>query len=500
MKVSILVPAYEPVAHLATTVSARQMFQVDELAQAIQCALSIEIPIFQGTLADAPASGYLLAFQVPSTIDPQLAHRIVAFDEDRSSLMRRVEQHGFVAAVEKQRYFEWRTRRDAERGYGLVGKKDVAAGMPARIVSGPYTSARYGMIASDTARDLPGLIAEYLKAHEAAFMAAGVAERGQREPDLAHSGARSSRSSVVFPGLGRQNDARTIHAQDEESRMPMTQEELLSQLSRLLPAQFEGLVYRLGIPASDLPAPSAPQGIRAAEVLRHLENTGELGRLEAMLAGRAPAGAGTARTAPAAPTRHNILFLAANPTGTTQVALDREARAIQVELERTTFRERFELVTRWAVEPLDLLREMRRLKPTVVHFSGHGGQQGLGFHSEGGAGLQVVSTDALQETFGAAGSSVKIVVLSACFSTSHAQALLAHVDCVVGTNGSLLDEVARNFAIGFYGACGDQQSVAVAFKQGSAAISLSGLRGVDRPELMTRPGVDASKLVLADPA
>jgi len=216
-----------------------------------------------------------------------------------------------------------------------------------------------------------------------------------------------------------------------------------------------------------------------------------------MLAARSSAGAATARTAPAAPTKHTILFLAANPSGTTQVALDREARSIQVELERITWRDRFELVTRWAAEPLDLLREMRRLKPTVVHFSGHGGQQGLGFHREGGAGVQVVSTDALQESFGAAGSSVKVVVLSACFSTAHAQALLAHVDCVVGTNGTLLDEVARNFAIGFYGGCGDQQSVAAAFKQGCAAVSPSGVLAVARPELMTRPGVDASKLVLA---
>jgi hypothetical protein len=26
----------------------------------------------------------------------------------------------------------------------------------------------------------------------------------------------------------------------------------------------------------------------------------------------------------------------------------------------------------WAAEPLDLLRELRKRKPTVVHFSGHG--------------------------------------------------------------------------------------------------------------------------------
>jgi hypothetical protein len=76
--------------------------------------------------------------------------------------------------------------------------------------------------------------------------------------------------------------------------------------------------------------------------------------------------------------KHIILFLAANPIETAQLALDREARAIQKELESAGFRNRFELVTRWAVEPLDLLRELRRLRPTVVHFSGHGGQRAPG--------------------------------------------------------------------------------------------------------------------------
>src|SRR5215468_5546321 len=80
--------------------------------------------------------------------------------------------------------------------------------------------------------------------------------------------------------------------------------------------------------------------------------------------------------------KHIILFLAANPLGTTELALGREARAIQEELERSGQRDRFEFVTRWAVQPLDLIRELRRLKPTVVHFSGHGQgggrQQGTG--------------------------------------------------------------------------------------------------------------------------
>jgi hypothetical protein len=222
--------------------------------------------------------------------------------------------------------------------------------------------------------------------------------------------------------------------------------------------------------------------------------------------------------------KHTILFLAANPGGTDRLALDEEARAIQVELERSGFRDRFELVTRWAVRPLDLLRELRRIKPTVVHFSGHGASDAAGEHRPDSAprrdavdepgynggtpwhGLffegpdgraQLVSTEALEETFAAAGTSVKLVVLSACYSEVQAQALLPHVGCVVGVSGSIRDDAARSFAIGFYGGLGDRESVAAAHKQGCAAIRLEGLHDSARPHLVIRADVDASKLVLA---
>ena len=74
--------------------------------------------------------------------------------------------------------------------------------------------------------------------------------------------------------------------------------------------------------------------------------------------------------------KHVILFLAANPSATDRLALDLEARAIHQELKRSGFRDRFDFQTRWAAEPLDLLRELRELKPTIVHFSGHGGARG----------------------------------------------------------------------------------------------------------------------------
>lgn len=227
-------------------------------------------------------------------------------------------------------------------------------------------------------------------------------------------------------------------------------------------------------------------------------------------------------------TKHTILFLAANPVGAGRLALDEEARAIHEELERSGHRDKFELVTRWAVRPLDLLRELRKLKPAIVHFSGHGGcelqastglrrevlgksgavdgtaldpdqQYGLCFQGPDGR-PQLVSAAGLAQAFGAAGSSVKLVVLNACYSNEQAEALLVHVGCVVGMRGAIHDDAARSFAIGFYGGLGEHESIATAFEQGEVAINLEGLPDADRPRLRVRAGVDARALILANVA
>src|SRR5262245_54512298 len=111
-------------------------------------------------------------------------------------------------------------------------------------------------------------------------------------------------------------------------------------------------------------------------------------------------------------TKHTILFLAANPQGggpggldpqARRSAFDLEARAIRKELKLSGYGDRFDLVTRWAAEPHDLLRELRAFRPTVVHFSGHGGPGGLFFQAPDGE-ARVVSPEAIAETFEAAGA------------------------------------------------------------------------------------------------
>jgi hypothetical protein len=223
--------------------------------------------------------------------------------------------------------------------------------------------------------------------------------------------------------------------------------------------------------------------------------------------------------------KHTILFLAANPNSTDRLALDREARSIQSELERSGARDSFEFCTRWTAEPLDLLRELRKLRPTIVHFCGHGSSGVTGeqwssdpsrdvapphvhvdhhsserdavyFHGPDGR-ARPVSPEALAAAFGAAGKSIRVVVLNACYTKKLAEVLTEHVDCVIGTPGSVRDEVARSFAIALYGGLMEGESVKAACRQGKVAISLEALGGSDSPQLVVRAGFDPDSIFVA---
>ena len=305
--------------------------------------------------------------------------------------------------------------------------------------------------------------------------------------------------------------------QQEKGGRPRERDEVLGYatrlilLGRLLDADLLCWPPRANVILALLDASrAADDDVASSSYLRREGNISKLapsfsGAIGVLLPAPMPPAPSDAETSLPSPPiqKHTILFLSANPGETDRLALDREARAIQGELERSGHRDCFKFETRWAVEPLDLLRELRKLKPTVVHFSGHGGRSVGGEPSYGlflcgpDGRAQPVSAAAITEAFGAAGASVKLVVLNACYTEVQAKALLTHVDCVVGMGDSIHDDAARNFAIGFYGGLGEHEPVAAAYRQGCAAIRLQGLPDGDRPQLKVRAGVDASRLVLA---
>ena len=59
----------------------------------------------------------------------------------------------------------------------------------------------------------------------------------------------------------------------------MTREALLSRLSKLLPSQFEQVLFLARVPQEHLSAATAAQALRAVELIRYVEQQHQLDRL-----------------------------------------------------------------------------------------------------------------------------------------------------------------------------------------------------------------------------
>jgi curved DNA-binding protein CbpA len=165
-----------------------------------------------------------------------------------------------------------------------------------------------------------------------------------------------------------------------------------------------------------------------------------------------------------------ILILASNPRK--DLNLDREIRDLKNVIEASLDRQQFEVEDALAVRVGDLQDLLFRHRPQIVHFCGHGsGQQGLVFEGNDG-GEQWVRAEALSDLFRLFSTNVGCVLLNACYSEEQANAIVNHIDYVIGMNQEIRDDAAIAFAKGFYRALGYECSVEQAYEFGKNAIQL----------------------------
>jgi len=174
-----------------------------------------------------------------------------------------------------------------------------------------------------------------------------------------------------------------------------------------------------------------------------------------------------------------ILILAANPQGTSRLRLDREAREIEDGLQRSQLRERFQIEQRWASRPRDVQRALLDIDPQIVHFCGHGeGQAGLVLEDETGR-VKLVSTEALSNLFGLFADRIECVLLNACYAGVQADALVQHINYVIGMRQEIRDDLAIAFSVGFYKGLGAGQLIEAAFESGCQAIQANTPRSLN---------------------
>lgn len=195
-----------------------------------------------------------------------------------------------------------------------------------------------------------------------------------------------------------------------------------------------------------------------------------------------------------------ILILSSNPKGTSILDLDREIRDIREGLRRSQHRDQFQIEVRGAVRPEDLRRSLLDIRPQIVHFCGHGdGESGLVLEDDNGQ-VQLVDSGELARLFEIFADQVECILLNACYSEVQANALIQHINYVIGMNREIPDAAAIAFSIGFYDGIGAGEPIETAYKLGCSTIEtdLPNAPTASRQLIPIQSPENADPLVLPD--
>jgi hypothetical protein len=189
----------------------------------------------------------------------------------------------------------------------------------------------------------------------------------------------------------------------------------------------------------------------------------------------------------------SILFLSADPTNASRLRLGEETREIQEKLQLSKQRDEFTLHQRMSIRPMDISQALLNIQPQVVHFSGHGMQDGALCVEDLIGKTHPIPPDALAALFEQFSNQVTCVILNACYSEIQANAIAEHISYVIGMNQAIGDKAAIAFAVGFYQALGAGRPFEDAFKLGCVQIRLQGIPEHLTPILLKREEVRLRK-------
>jgi hypothetical protein len=169
-------------------------------------------------------------------------------------------------------------------------------------------------------------------------------------------------------------------------------------------------------------------------------------------------------------TGQTILYLAASPKDQAPVRSDEEMRNVKERLQLGRYRDSFRLEPCVAARLADISQALIDHDPQLVHFSGHGEPDGRVLVEDESGYTDLATPDGLAVLFGLHAATIRCVIVNACHSIALAQAMVKHIDYVVGMRCRIGDEAAILFSVGFYQGLSAGRSVPEAFDRGCALI------------------------------
>lgn len=206
---------------------------------------------------------------------------------------------------------------------------------------------------------------------------------------------------------------------------------------------------------------------------------------------------------PASSPTLTLLFIQATPPDLDSLDIASEQRNLVQVLQKARFGGSFRVEWLHAARIQDIADGLRRYRPQIVHFSGHGDSRGhLALNAPDGQEteyLKAAEFAAIVRLYqDEAAARIDLMVLAGCYTAAAGLLTAEHVGCVVAMGDSVNDEgIAQIFTPELYAALADGRSVKNAVE--SARLALGREHPLDVEAVQIFPdGADAGRLVLTD--
>jgi hypothetical protein len=191
-----------------------------------------------------------------------------------------------------------------------------------------------------------------------------------------------------------------------------------------------------------------------------------------------------------------VLFLSANPKKTERLRFDKEFKEIHDSIACSKARKNVTLQYKNAINIKDIKNSLQMEDPTIVHFSGHGNSKGEIILEDNKGFPNPISPEEFTKIFISTENKIKCVILNCCYSASVAKSIIKIVDCSIGIETDLEDNLAVVFVSAFYLALGENKDLQLAFDFATNEFLLKGGRQNEKPRLFFRSDINPSETYL----
>lgn len=186
--------------------------------------------------------------------------------------------------------------------------------------------------------------------------------------------------------------------------------------------------------------------------------------------------------------KQRIAVLVTNPDRYASLQTGVEARDIDKAIKASKYRESFDVKAVLAPTFRDLIDQLNEYKPTILHFSGHGGGRSLVLDNReaGLDGGEVVDFDKVAKLLETTSAGLSLLFLAACDTLDGADRFLESADAVIAMSDSVDDEGASKFSEQFYRSISGGAQLNSAIEQARLVLEHEGVEDGDLPTLLVR--------------